>query len=205
MDRNLVQFKNVGLSILIAVVLISGCIDSSKSTQEIKEAKVINFSPQEIILSDIEIKDVLGNEWNVVADFSIIDDSIGRGLVYDNPSRENGYVGWSTDGNESLFLPIYISLYIYPDVFEAKEIYRYHDLFSKKIYKGNELNITDTGSIYFWNKYQSTIIKEIFRKNNVISIIYFDTSKSNALNIDSAFNLSKKQEAKIDRFLEMIK
>ncbi|OGH04293.1 MAG: hypothetical protein A2W22_02385 [Candidatus Levybacteria bacterium RBG_16_35_11] len=48
-------------------------------------------------------------------------------------------------------------------------------------------------------------IKEIFRKNNVISIIYFDTSKSNALNIDSAFNLSKKQEAKIDRFLEMIK
>ena len=200
----MVQFENVGLSILIAVVLISGCIDSSKSTQEIKEAKVINFSPQEIILSDIEIKDVLGSEWNVVADFSIIDDSIGRGLVYDDSSRENGYVGWSTDGNESLFLPIYISLYIYPDVLEAKEIYRYHELFSKKIYKGNELNITDSGSIYFWNKYQSTIIKEIFRKNNVISIIYFDTSKSNALNIDTAFNLSKKQEAKIDRFLEMI-
>lgn len=194
----------LGLLILTAV-MISGCINSNKSNSPINEPQVINAYPEQLILNENEIKEVLGDEWEMVSNigYSYSEDHVGGYEVLDKKP-------YSTKGKqltgESFISPIMIWILVFNETNAAKNYYSGHELFDMKDYKGNKINIGDAG-IYSIKiepppePLNKIITKITFRKNNVISIMYLDSEKSDLLNMDTAINFAKKQEAKISKIL----
>ena len=167
----------------------------------INESKIINLNAQQLIINDSEVKKTIGEEWNLKDTFSIRNDygfKDGIGKTYNN---SNPHVGeWIIESGTVIIRPVYISILTFPNLKTAKEYY--NSEISKQKYKenGNQIDIGDNG-------YASTvddIIKVIFIKNNVVSIIYLTPNKNETLTVDQAIQLAKKQEEKIDRILDVI-
>lgn len=146
--------------------------------------------------------------------------TVGEGIdvVYDEePFHEIIWYDTSGGKGENYAKPVTIKNLVFSNIEEAEKYYTkdmavYSQNSRYYHYKQNKIDIGDTGNIYtiedlltIKNNNVNIIIKLIFRKTNVISVIYFDTEKSNILNIETAIELAKRQDEKISRILEMIK
>lgn len=224
--------KQIILIIVIVIAsVLTGCISSdvqsSKAqpiitqTQPIitptpaptKEIKVINLDAKQLVLEDNEIKNILGKEWNNnvewlpnlnTAKFSNVPTSSIIHVIY---SIDPLGCGAGTINNEFIYYPVDISVRVYNDFIDAKKDYH---ILSNNYYIGNSINIGDEGIIYTItiDQLNQSIIKVVFRKNNVLSIIYLSSRErceNDSFNIDTAIKLAKKQDEKISKILEMIK
>ncbi|MFA4934349.1 MAG: hypothetical protein WC568_00795 [Candidatus Methanoperedens sp.] len=201
----MVQIKTIFVILTIIVAMTSGCL---KSNELSNEPKVINLYPEQVILNDGEIKEILGNEWERYSNLGY-----GNGenyqyveTVYDKkpysmkPKQLSRY--------ESFMGPFAIFLLVFNNTNAAEEFYSDHERSDMMDYKGNKINVGDIGSAYSIKTDEPTgkiITKITFRKNNIISIMYLDSERSESLNMDTAINLAKKQEEKISKALEMMK
>lgn len=223
----MVQLKIIFVILTIIAALTSGCINSNEPTQKTQlkdEPKVINLNAQQIVLNDIEVKEILGYEWkNVQTNMIGVTSDNGRvgdgvSVVYDKePFYEIIWYDISGGRGEDYAKPITVKILVFTNIVEAENYYSKDMLIYSQDsryfhYKQNKIDIGDVGNIYTVEDLLTIknpnnvdiVIKIIFRKNNVISIIYFDTEKSNVLNIETATELAKKQEAKIIRILDKI-
>jgi len=228
MERQNMFRKSMFGLLILTVVLTSGCLNSNEpaqKTQPTDEPKVINLHAQQLILNDSEVKEVLGSSWKNVRTnmIGVTSDngSVGDGVsvVYDKePFYEIIWYDISGGRGEDYAKPVTIETLVFTNSVEAKNSYSKHITYYSKNnryyhYKQNKIDIGDTGDVYTIEDLLTVkdpnnvniIIKLMFRKNNVMSIIYFDTEKSNVLNIETALKLAKKQEAKISNILSMIK
>jgi hypothetical protein len=209
----MVQLKFV-IGILI-IVLVSGCVNPNEPSQKTQpiisptpiptdEAKIINLNAQQIILNDTEIKGILGANLTRVEQYitpEINDDEghvlSGISVVYGNHEYylyENATIGLSVS----------------PDLDDANKIYQSMGLGlqngTEKIIS-NKIDIGDYGELYsvVETKKGTTGLSVgesiiIFRKNNIIVVVMTKPD----INIETLFELAKKQDAKISRILEMI-
>jgi hypothetical protein len=224
----MVQSKSIlGLLILI-IVLVSGCVnpnEPSQKTQSTDEPKVINLDAQQLILNDSEVEEVLGSDWkntdtSMISIRSYNDTGDGIEAVYDKePFNELiWYDSAPGTGQGEYAKPITIQTLVFTNSamikdYYSKQITIYSQNSQYYLFKQNKIDIGDTGDISTIEDLMTIkdpsnvniIIKIIFIRNNVMSIIYFDTEKSNVLNIETAIELAKKQDAKISRILELIK
>ncbi|MDD5473764.1 MAG: hypothetical protein PHU34_06405 [Candidatus Methanoperedens sp.] len=200
-------------------------IVATEKTYPQDEHKIINLHAQQIILDDTEIKEVLGSSWKNVDSGGIgvwqddgIDAAEGVEVIYDEePFYKIIFYDISGGRGENFAKPVTIKTLVFTDIERTKRFYskdRAIDSQDSKYYhyKQNEIAIGDAGTIYtiedlntIKNNDVNLIIKLIFRKNNIVSIIYFDTEKSNVMTIENAMKLARKQDAKISRILDTIK
>lgn len=172
------------LSILIILVLISGCLNSIEQPQ--KEKKIIKLDPQQLVLSDDEIKSVLGLEWKI--------SSISL-------PEFNNIEMFERDFNKGMYNTGNINIKTFVSIDEAIKFYSNYR-------EGNALELGDKGLIYSYDNKEMNSINIVFIKNNLIVFIQIITvDKYSVPNIDivTAINLAKKQDAKISKILEIIK
>lgn len=190
---------------LLSLSVFSLTFKSETSQKITNQSKIINLNAQQFIINEKEVKEIIGEDWKI-KDLIPIDNSFsidndfynGIGTIYSN---NNSYERYSLyDSNIIIFSPVYISILTFPNIKTAKEYYNSEISIKKYTENGNHINIGDNG-------YASTvndIIKVIFIKNNVISIIYLTPNKNESLTVDQAFQLAKKQDEKLSRILEII-
>ena len=190
---------------LFALSVFSLTLKNETNKKTANESKIINLNTQQFIINEKEVQEIIGKDWKIKDLFSIdnsfsIDNGsyTGLGTIYRN---NNSYERYSLyDPNIIIFDPVYISILTFPNIKTAKEYYNSDISIKKYNENGNQINIGDNG-------YASTIddiIKVIFIKNNVISIIYITPNKNESLTVDQAFQLAKKQDEKLSRILEII-
>lgn len=195
---------------MIVVVLMSGCLNSNVPASN-PTIKNIDLDAKQLVLNDSDIKGILGNKWNNfdtpkqnTSTFSNVPTSSIIHVLYSIDPWNLGWGGLTINTGEFIYEPVDISIRVYNNSSGAKEDYL---KLSNNYYKGTNITIGDEGSIYTIKLEESfaqdekSIIKSVFRKNNVISIIYLTThkkyDKNVSFNVDTAINLAKKQEAKI--------
>lgn len=228
----MVKSKSIFGLLILMMVLISGCINSSETIQKnqtINESKIINLDANQLILNDIEMKEVLGDKWkNVHYEEESYTESydgfyrvVGNGVivVYDKePFYDLIMYDMSGGFGRSNFMkPVTIKNVVFTNIEEAKKYYSKDDsIYSQNSnnyhFKHNKIDIGDEGNLYTIedlhtiknSEYENIIIKLIFRKNNIVSIILLDTEKSNVLNIETSIELAKKQDEKISTILDII-
>lgn len=217
------------LAIGSANLLLSTSSTNESTVNLISEPKAINLHAQELILNDNEIKGVLGYGWgknrqsmdkefdlNTTSQFFV---RYEKELPITETEREL-FVKSYPDANKSdLFVNMNVNIFILisPTVDTAREnyyqiIYR-EDLKNPKQIKF-DLNIEDMGKFYSENASNGELIHIVFIKNNVIFFMEFtlisnrplsEPERSEMIDVETAVELAKKQDAKITRILEMIK
>lgn len=190
---------------LLVLSVFSLTLKNETNQKTTNESKIINLKAEQFIINEKEVKEIIGNDWKI-NDSVYIDNSFsfdnnfynGIGTIYSNNNSYERY--YLDDSNIIIFSPVYISILTFPNIKTAQEYYNSDISIKKYTENGNKVNIGDNG-------YASTvndIIKVIFIKNNVISIIYLTPNKNELLNVDQAFQLAKKQDEKLSRILEII-
>ncbi len=185
------------IAVLSLLVIISGCINSNETTQKTtNESKIINLDSQQLILTENEVRQILGTDWK-------------KGYKNNSISvSKQNYDKGQFIGN------VLTAVYVYPNITEAKQnydIFEYYQNLGQLLNQGNDINIGDHGRIFVEKVFtldsteNEVSIKVMFRKNNIISIINIYRKEDDLLTIETAIELAKKQDAKISRILDMIK
>lgn len=204
----MVQLKTIFVILTIIAALTSGCINFNEPTQKTQlkdEPKVINLNAQQIILNDSEIKEALGFDWENETrkidgltkekDIIVLSDI---SLTYRNPNRKITAAGIDE---------ITISLLVSPSIYAANNNYQFWNSKLQETGKviRNKIDVGDMGELYSIvdteNKNVNGGLYLIFKKNNIV----FTFISPPEVNVETAFELAKKQEEKIIRILDLIK
>ncbi len=190
-----------GLLIVLIVFLISGCINSNKEIS--KTQQTINLHADQIILDDIEIKEVLGNDWELKDMW--VDNSTKKGEFVLSSDIIRGYDNPNITSMKSFRNKIQITVYVSPNISSTNTNYRlFLSMFPREYVVNNKFDIGDYGEIYTFVGLQEGLNGQtvlVFKKNNILISIYAIPE----INIDTISRLANKQDAKISRILETIK
>lgn len=218
MMRYMVKINsNISLIAVVGLlVIISGCINSN----EPKEIKIINLHAQQLIIDENDVKEVLGQDWKIsnkptgCSTGRRTCDELDQFLqikLKSNVSRTYESELIKKSGDASIQYDAYIQVLVFNSIDEAKRAYSDMVYIIQPSDLEESIGIGDYGGILTKDGY----IYLSFVKNNVFSEIVIsrtlllpydlsETEKTEMIGVDKAYNLAKKQEAKISKILDML-
>lgn len=186
------------LLIIFIVFLISGCINSNKEISEPQQT--INLHANQIILDDAEIKEVLGNDWEMKD--MLVDNSTKKGDFVLSSDIIKGYDNPNITSMKSFRNKIQITVYVSPNISSSDANYQlFLSKFPIEYVVSKKFDIGDYGEIYTFVGLQEGLNGQtvlVFKKNNIIISIYAIPE----INIDTVSRLANKQDEKIQGFLK---
>jgi hypothetical protein len=170
-------------------------LEAKKSVDSIlpitEKNKVINFQSRQIILTDSEIKEILGSGWEKIGEdnFAVENGSNAISLRYRKAAQVR-YIsipeGWSVE----------LRLIVSPSINDLDINYSF--IKGKNDAIDAIIHIGDKGFVSVSNSSMGGIL--VFKRNNILCSLIFPGD----VNIESGFDIAKKQDSKILKILSMI-